>query len=122
MAVPSNSKRPVSGGKCKATEGKLVSPPSKKKVIPRGKTSCQGKVATKNPVKETNHRKCTPRRVTDSAMGPQTSQVQSQSVSPVHSVMAVSPLADVGTSPTQSVAAPHPASLAAVFKEMMDAA
>ena len=39
MAGPSNSKRPVSGGKCKATEGKSISPPSKKKVIPGGKTS-----------------------------------------------------------------------------------
>ena len=67
---PSNSKRPVSGGKCKATEGKSVSPPSKKKVIPGGKISCQGKIATKGPVKETNQRKHTPRKVTDSAMGP----------------------------------------------------
>ena len=36
--------------------------------------------------------------------------------------MAVSSLANEVTSPTQSVAAPHPASLAAVFKEMMDGA
>ena len=104
MAGPTNSKRPISGGKCKATEGRSVSPPSKKKVIPGGKTSHQGKIATKSPVKETNQRKCTPRRVTDSGMGPQSSQVQSQSVSPLQSVMVVSPLTDVGTSPTQSAA------------------
>ena len=55
-------------------------------------------------------------------MGPQTFQVQSQSVSPAQSVMAVSPLTNVVTSPAQSAAAPHPASLATVFKEMMDAA
>ena len=55
-------------------------------------------------------------------MGPQTSQVQSQSLSPVQCVMEVSTLADVGTSPIQSAAAPHPTSLAAVFKEMMDSA
>ena len=36
--------------------------------------------------------------------------------------MAVSPLANVVTSPTQSAAVPHPASLATIFKEMMDAA
>ena len=36
--------------------------------------------------------------------------------------MAVSPLANVVTSPTQSVAVPHPTSLAAVFKHMMVAA
>ena len=36
--------------------------------------------------------------------------------------MAVSPLTNVVISPTQSVAVPHPASLAAVFKEIMDAA
>ena len=63
MAGPTNSKRPVSGGKCKATEGKSVSPPSKKKVIPGAKISHHGKIATKSPVKETNHRKCTPRKV-----------------------------------------------------------
>ena len=55
-------------------------------------------------------------------MAPQTFQAQSQNVSPALSVMAVSPLANVVSSPSQSVAAPHPASLAAVFKEMMDAA
>ena len=75
MAGPTNSKRPVSGGKCKAPKGKSVSPPSKKKVILGGKTSCQGKVATKSPVKEANQRKHTPRKVTDSATSPQTFQV-----------------------------------------------
>ena len=34
----------------------------------------------------------------------------------------MSPLASMVTSPSQSMAVPHPASLAAVFKEMMDAA
>ena len=48
--------------------------------------------------------------------------MQTQGVSPVQSVMAVSPLVDVVTSPTQSEAPSHPASLSAVFKEMMDAA
>ena len=122
MASPTSSKRPVSGGKHKSTEGKSVSPPSKKKVIPGGKTSHQGKIATKSPVKETNQRKCTPRKSEDHATGPQTFYIQSQSVSPAQSVMAVSPLANVVTSPTQSVAAPQPASLATVFKEVMDAA
>ena len=122
MAAPSNRKRHVSGGQCKVTEGKLVSPSSKKRFIPGGKTSHQGKIAIKSPVKETNQRKCTPGRVADSARCPQTSQVQSQSVSPAQSVMEVSPLADVLTSPSQSAAAPHSAGLAAVFKEMMDAA
>ena len=122
MAGPSNSKRPASGGKYKAMKENQSHLPSKKNVIPGGKTSHQGKIATKNPVKETNQRKCTPRKVTDSATGPQTFQVQGQSVSPAQSVMAVSSLANGVTSPTQSVAAPHPASLAAVFKEMMDAA
>ena len=36
--------------------------------------------------------------------------------------MAVSPLPNVVTSPTQSAAAPHPANLTTVFKEMMNAA
>ena len=36
--------------------------------------------------------------------------------------MVVSPLGNVVTSATRSLAAPHPASLATVFKEMMDAA
>ena len=48
--------------------------------------------------------------------------MQSQSVSLAQSVMAVSPLANVVTSLTQSAAEPHPASLARVFKEIMDAA
>ena len=116
MADPTNSKRSVSGGKCKATERKPVSPPSKKEVIPGGKTSYQGKIATKSPVKETNQRKHTPQKVTDSVTGPQTFQVQSQSVSPAQSVMAVSPLANV-MSPTQSATGPHQASLATVFKK-----
>ena len=72
MVGPSSSKSPVSGGKHKATEGKAVSPPSKKKVIPGGKTSHQGKIATKSPVKETSQMKLTPRKVTDSAKGQQT--------------------------------------------------
>ena len=55
-------------------------------------------------------------------MGPQTFQVQSQSLSLTQSVMAVSPLANIVTSPTQSAAAPHSASHATVFKEMMDTA
>ena len=69
-----------------------------------------------------NQKKHTPRKVADSAISPQTFQGQSQSVSPAHSVMAVSSLANVVTSQTQSAAAPHPASLAAVFKEIIDAA
>ena len=55
-------------------------------------------------------------------MSPQTFQLQCQCVFPAKSVMAVSPLANVVTSPTQSPAAPNPASLATVFKEMMHAA
>ena len=53
MVGPTNSKRPVSGGKYKATKGKLIPPPSKEKVILRSKTSYQGKVVTKSPVQET---------------------------------------------------------------------
>ena len=75
MAGLTNSKRPVSSGKHKATEGKSVSPPSKKKVIPGGKTSHQGIIVTKSPVKETNQRKHTPRKVAGSPIGPQTFQV-----------------------------------------------
>ena len=48
--------------------------------------------------------------------------VMSPVQSTVQSVAAVSPLASVVMSPTQSTAVPHPASLVAVFKEMMDAA
>ena len=48
--------------------------------------------------------------------------MKDQSVSPVQSVTAVSPQANVVTSPIQSMAIPHLASLVAVFKEMMDAA
>ena len=44
-------------------------------------------------------------------MVPQTFQVQSPSVSPAESVMAVSPLPNVVTSPTQSTAAPTHISL-----------
>ena len=62
----------------KATKGKSVSTQSKKKVIPGGKTSYQGKVAIKIPVKETNWRKHTPRKVAGITMSPQTFQVQSQ--------------------------------------------
>ena len=84
-----------------------------------------------------------PRKITENMVSPQASPVQDQMVSPVpsvaampplasvvsspaqstvQSVAAVSPLASVVTSPIQSMAVPHPASLAAVFKEMMDAA
>ena len=55
-------------------------------------------------------------------MGPQTFQIQSQSVSPAQNVKALSASANVVTSPTQSAAAPHLASFATVFKGMMDAA
>ena len=48
--------------------------------------------------------------------------MQSQSVSSEQSVIALSPFANVVTPVTQSVAAPHPANLVKVFKEMMDAA
>ena len=84
-----------------------------------------------------------PRKITENMVSPQASPVQDQRVSPVPSVAAMSPLASVVTSPAQStvqsvaavsplasmvmspiqsMAVPHPASLAAVFKEMMDAA
>ena len=56
------------------------------------------------------------------AMSPLASMVTSPAQSTVQSVAAVSPLASMVTSPIQSMAMPHPASLAAVFKEMMDAA
>ena len=55
-------------------------------------------------------------------MSPLASVVTSPAQSTVQSVAAVSPLASVVMSPIQSTAVPHPASLAAVFKEMMDAA
>ena len=71
-----------------------------------------------SPVKETYQRKFTPRKVIDIVTGPQTFQVQSQSEFQAQSVMAVSPLANVVTSPIQSTAAPHPASIATVFREM----
>ena len=48
--------------------------------------------------------------------------MQDQSVSPLQSVTAMSSQANMVTSPTQSMAIPHPASLVVVFKEMMDAA
>ena len=63
-----------------------------------------------------------PKKNYGNLVSPQVSPVQDQSVSPVQSVTAVSPHANVVTSPIQSMAIPHPASLAAVFKEMMDAA
>ena len=56
------------------------------------------------------------------AMSPLASVVTSPAQSTVQSVAAVSPLASMVMSPIQSTAVPHPASLAAVFKEMMDAA
>ena len=55
-------------------------------------------------------------------VSPQVSPVQGQGVSPVPSVAAMLALASVVTSPIQSMAVPHLASLVAVFKEMMDAA
>ena len=76
MAGPTNCKRHVSGGKHKATEGKSVSPPSKKKVILGGKTSYQGKVATKSPVKEISKMKHNLSKATDSAMSPETFKLQ----------------------------------------------
>ena len=94
----------------------------RKKLSQELRSQTKGKVATKSPVKETNWRKCTPRKVTDSATSPQTLQVQSQLVSPAESAMAVSPSANVVTSQTQPAATPHPASLAIVFKKMVDAA
>ena len=56
------------------------------------------------------------------ALPPLASVVTSPAQSTVQSVAAVSPLASVVMSPIQSMAVPHPACLAAVFKEMMDAA
>ena len=56
------------------------------------------------------------------AMPPLASVVTSPAQSTVQSVAAVSPLASMVMSPIQSTAVPHPASLAAVFKGMMDAA
>ena len=53
---------------------------------------------------------------------PQVSPVQDQRVSPVPSVAAMLPLASVVMPPSQPTAVPHPANLAAVFKEMMEAA
>ena len=56
------------------------------------------------------------------AVSPLASVVTSPAQATVQSVAAVSPLASMVMSPIQSMAVPHPASLAAVFKEMMDAA
>ena len=55
-------------------------------------------------------------------MSPLASIVISPAQSTVQSVAAVLPLVSVVTYPSQSRAVPHPASLVAVFKEMMDAA
>ena len=55
-------------------------------------------------------------------MSPLASMVTSPAQSTVQSVAAVSPLSSMVTSLSQFMAVPHPASLAAVFKEMMDAA
>ena len=110
------------GHKHKAIGNKNASPPSKKKSVPGGKTSCQGKVVAKSSTRGNIQRGHTPRKTTENLVSPQVSPVQDQSVSPVQSVTAVSPHASMVTSPIQSMAMPHPASLAAVFKEMMDAA
>ena len=131
------------GNKHKAIGNKNVSPPSKKKSVPGGKTSCQGKVAAKSPTRGNNQRGCPPRKITKNLVSPQASPVRDQRVSPVPSMAAVSPLASVVTSPaqstvqsvaevlplasvvmfpSQSMAVPHPGSLVAVFKEMMDVA
>ena len=63
-----------------------------------------------------------PKKVTENLVSPQVSPVQDQGVSSVPGVAAMLPLASMLTSPIQSMAVPHLASLAAVFKEMMDAA
>ena len=131
------------GNKCKAVGNKNVSPPSKKKSSPGGKTSCQGKAAAKSPARGNKQRGHSPRKITENMVSPQASPMRYQRVSPVpsvaamsplasvvtspaqskvQSIAAVSPLASVVTSPIQSMAVPHLASLAAVFKEMMDAA
>ena len=55
------------------------------------------------------------------AMSPLASMVTSPAQSTAQSVAAVLPLASVVTSPIPSMAVPHPASLVAVFKEMMGA-
>ena len=106
----------------KAIGNKNASPPSKKKSVPGGKTSHPGKVAAKSPTKGNKWRRCTPRKTMESLVSPQVSPVQDQSVSPVQSVTAVSPHANAMTSPIQSTAIPHPANIAAVFEEIMDAA
>ena len=110
------------GNKCKAIGNKNASPPSKKTSVPGGKTSHQGKVAAKSPTKGNNRRRFTPRKTTENLVSPQVSPVQDQSVSPVQSVTAVSPHANMVTSPVQSTLIPQLASLVVVFKEMMDAA
>ena len=56
------------------------------------------------------------------AMPPLANVVTSPAQSTVQSVAAMSPLASMVMALIQSTAVPHPASLAAVFKEMMDAA
>ena len=115
----------------------------KEKSVPGGKTSCQGKAAAKSPARGKSQRGWPPRKITENMVSPQASPLQDQRVSPVPSVAAMSPLASVVTSPAQStvqsvatmsplasmVTSPiqstavlHPASFAAVFKEMMDAA
>ena len=108
--------------KHKVSGNKNASPPSENKSVPGGKTSHQGKVMAKSPTRGNNQRGCPPRKTMENLVSPQVSPVQDQSVSPVQSVTAVSLHARMVTSPVQSMAMPHLASLVAVFKEMMDAA
>ena len=51
------------GNKHKAIGNKNASPPSKKKSVPGGKTSCQGKAAAKSPARGNNQRGCPPERL-----------------------------------------------------------
>ena len=55
MDGPTNSKRPVSGGKCKATKGKSVSPPPKKNIIQEvrlpAKARVQPRALSKKPIR-----------------------------------------------------------------------
>ena len=110
------------GNKCKAIGNKNVSPPSKKKSVPGGKTSHQGKAVAKSPARGNNQRGCPQRKITENLVSPQVSPVQDQRVSPVPSVATMLPLASMVMSPSQPTAVPHLASLVAVFKGMMDVA
>ena len=51
------------GNKYKAIGNKNVSPPSKKKSVPGGKTSHQGKAAAKSPARGNNQRGCPPEKL-----------------------------------------------------------